>query len=562
MKLLGKAHDAEFWREVREKDVYERFRNESLKAWEKWVSDYEPKALSYSKWKLFWETGDRSEYEREYFDRRRALEHVATLALIYPEEKKYIDKLMDLIYIICDEYTWCLPAHQGQNERNDNTRVDLFASEMGLYMSVIYTLMGDRLDPVIRDRMVVEINRRIVDTYLGCENYGWWEVGKTNWTAVCVGSVGCTLMLMRPDLMTEAMEARLLKAMQGFVDGFEDDGVCTEGCGYWSYGVGFFVQFADMIRTFTGGRVDYFTISKMKAIATFPQKMFLSEQAAVSFADGNRELDYNFSVMHRLKSEYPEDVLIYSPDFGSFDGGCGRFIIRLMGAVWLVPEYYLDPADSTTEFEEYAANAQWLTKRTASYGFAAKAGHNAEMHNHNDVGSFILARDGRQILTDVGAGAYTRQYFSAVRYDIFEPASKSHSVPLIDGLQQSVGREFGAKDVKYEKGSFSFDMAGAYATDKLASLGREFKLYDDRIELTDTYAFNEECPVVERIVLTEEPKVDGSTITTASCSISFDPTVCELSIGGDYGTTSRKPYYYFLDFKLNAGAREFKVVIR
>ena len=562
MKLLGKAHDAEFWREVREKDVYERFRNESLKAWEKWVSDYEPKALSYSKWKLFWETGDRSEYEREYFDRRRALEHVATLALIYPEEKKYVDKLMDLIYIICDEYTWCLPAHQGQNERNDNTRVDLFASEMGLYMSVIYTLMGDRLDPVIRDRMVVEINRRIVDTYLGCENYGWWEVGKTNWTAVCVGSVGCTLMLMRPDLMTEAMEARLLKAMQGFVDGFEDDGVCTEGCGYWSYGVGFFVQFADMIRTFTGGRVDYFKIPKMKAIATFPQKMFLSEQAAVSFADGNRELDYNFSVMHRLKSEYPEDVLIYSPDFGSFDGGCGRFIIRLMGAVWLVPEYYLDPADSTTEFEEYAANAQWLTKRTASYGFAAKAGHNAEMHNHNDVGSFILARDGRQILTDVGAGAYTRQYFSEVRYDIFEPASKSHSVPLIDGLQQSVGREFGAKDVKYEKGSFSFDMAGAYATDKLASLGREFKLYDDRIELTDTYAFNEECPVVERIVLTEEPKVDGSTVTTASCSISFDPTACELSIGGDYGTTSRKPYYYFLDFKLNAGVREFKVVIR
>ena len=105
-------------------------------------------------------------------------------------------------------------------------------------------------------------------------------------------------------------------------------------------------------------------------------------------------------------------------------------------------------------------------------------------------------------------------------------------------------------------------MAGAYATDKLASLGREFKLYDDRIELTDTYAFNEECPVVERIVLTEEPKVDGSTVTTASCSISFDSTACELSIGGDYGTTSRKPYYYFLDFKLNAGVREFKVVIR
>ena len=562
MKLLGRAHEAEFWREVREKDVYSRFRSESLKYWEKKLADYEPKALSYSKWKLFWETGDRAEYEHDYFDRRRALEHATMLALIYPEEKKYIDKVMDLVYIICDEYTWCLPAHQGQNERNDNTRVDLFASEMGFYLSVIYTLLGDRLDSVIKDRIVVEINRRIVDTYLGCENYGWWETGKTNWTAVCVGSVGCTLMLMRPDLMTEAMEARLLRAMQGFIDGFADDGVCTEGCGYWSYGVGFFVNFADMIRTFTGGRIDYFKIPKMKAIATFPQKMFLSEQSAVSFADGNRDLDYNFSVMHRLKSEYPDDVLIYSPDFGSFDGGCGRLIVRLMGAVCLVEDYYLNPADSTTEFEEYAQNAQWLTKRTASYGFAAKAGHNAEMHNHNDVGSFILARGGKQILTDVGAGAYTRQYFSSERYGIFEPSSRSHSVPIIDGLYQSVGKEFGAKDVEYKQGRFSFDMAGAYATDKLESLKREFKLYDDRIELTDTYAFSEECPAVERIVFTEEPKMCGSVISSESCSISYDPSECSVSISGECGTTSSCTHYYFVDFKLNAGVHEFKVVIK
>ena len=560
MRLLGRAHDAEFWREVREKDVYERFRNESLEYWESTLRDYEPKALSYSSWRLFWQTGDRSVYEAEYFGRRRALEHAVILALVYPEEQKYIDKVMDLVYIICDEYTWCLPAHQGQNERNDNTRVDLFAAEMGYYMSVIYTLLGDRLDSVIRDRIVVEINRRIVDTYLGCENYGWWEVGKTNWTAVCVGSVGCTLMLMRPDLMTETMEARLLKAMQGFVDGFADDGVCTEGCGYWSYGVGFFVCFADMIRTFTSGRIDYFKIPKMKAIATFPQKMFLSERAAVSFADGNRELEYNFSVMHRLKSEYPEDVLIYSPDFGSFDGGCGRLIVRLMGAVWLVEDYYRNPADSTTELEEYAPDAQWLTKRTASYGFAAKAGHNAEMHNHNDVGSFIFARDGRQILADVGAGVYTRQYFSEIRYEIFEPSSRSHSVPIVDGKYQSVGRDFGASDVTYERGLFAFDMAGAYDTDKLTSLRREFKLCDDKIELTDTYELADECSVVERIVLTEKPEICGSTVRSESCSISFDPSVCTVTIGGERGNVGDE--YYFADFRLNEGVREFKVVIK
>lgn len=562
MKLLGRAHDKEFWREVRENEVYARFRNESLNYWERKLVDYEPKALTYSKWKLFWETGDRGIYEREYFDRRRALEHATMLALIYPEEKKYTDKVMDLVYIICDEYTWCLPAHQAQNERNDNTRVDLFASETAFHLAIIHTLLGDRLEPLIKDRIVKEIDRRVVDTYLGCENYGWWETGQSNWTAVCVGSVGCTLMLMRPELMTDAMEARLMKAIEGFIDGFADDGVCTEGCGYWSYGVGFFVFFADMIRTFTGGRIDYFKIPKMKAIATFPQKMFLSERAAVSFADGNRILDYNFSVMHRLKSEYPEDVLIYSPDFGSFDGGCGRLSIRLFGAVWLVGDYYLNPADSTTEFEEYAQNAQWLTKRTASYGFAAKAGHNKEMHNHNDVGSFIFAKDGEQILVDVGAGAYTRQYFSSERYGIFEPSSRSHSVPIIDGLYQSVGGEYRATDVKYEKGCFSMDISGAYATDKLASLKREFRFYDDRVEMCDTYDFKSECPVVERLVFASEIKVNGSVIEAKGCTVSFDPELCTVSIGGENASGNNGKYYYFADFRLKEGAREFKVVIR
>ena len=38
---------------------------------------------------------------------------------------------------------------------------------------------------------------------------------------------------------------------------------------------------------------------------------------------------------------------------------------------------------------------------------AAKGGHNAESHNHNDVGSFIVYADGYPALIDVGVEAYT-----------------------------------------------------------------------------------------------------------------------------------------------------------
>ena len=560
MQLLGRGNDPLFWQQVREKEIFERYRDELLAFWRDSVKDHEIKSLSYSKWKLFWQTGDRGEYEGDYFYRRRCVERTTVLALIYPEEKQYTDKLMDLIFAICDEYTWCLPAHQGQNEKNDNSRLDLFATETGFYLSIIYTLLSDRLDEVIKDRIRVEIDRRIVSTLLSCENYGWWETGTSNWTAVCVGSIGCTLMLMRPELMTDKMIKRLTVAMDGFLRGFADDGICTEGCGYWAYGVSFFVQFADMLRTFTHGEIDYFKHPKMKAIASFPQKMVLSGKAAVSFADGNRQLEYTFGVMHRLKAEYPDDVLIYSPEYGTFDIGCGRLSIRLFGAVWMNEEYYLNPADNTIAFESYAANTQWLTKRTASYGFAAKAGHNKELHNHNDVGSFIFAKNGRQLLVDTGAGRYTRQYFSSERYGIFEPSSRSHSVPVVNGEYQMVGEEYSAYNVEYSAGVFSMDIAGAYPKSGVTSIHRTFLMNDDAVRLTDKYVMGEDDVVVERFVTDVEPTLTSSdTILIGDATVRFDPTSAELTVNTEDGSSGK---YYLLDFTLKRGIKEFGIEIK
>ena len=558
MKLLGKGQDPAFWVGLKEKPEFERYIKGLWDYWNKEGEAFEIKALPYSKWKLFWESGDRGLYEGEYFKRRYFIEHVLILALIYPENKEFIDKLSDVIFAVCDEYTWCLPAHQGQRDKNDNSRVDLFASETGFYLAIADTLLADRLDPLIRDRIRVEVKRRIFDTILGCENYGWWEKGHNNWTAVCTGSVGCAMMLLSPELMDEKMQKRLVTSMEGFLSGFADDGICTEGCGYWAYGVSFFVQFADMIKVFTGGKIDFFKEKKMRSIATFPQRMFLSGKASVSFADGPRTLEYTMGVMHRLKDEYPDDVLIYSPEYGSYDIGCGRLCIRLYSAIWHNDEYYNYPADSTASFEEYAANACWLTKRTVNYGFAAKAGHNEEMHNHNDVGSFIFAKNGRQLIMDLGAGVYTRQYFSNERYNIFEPSSRSHCVPIIGGEYQYHSINASARDVVYRKGHFSMDIAGAYPEGNAKSIKRSFDMYDDKVVLTDVFDVKEGCEVIERFVSLVEPKFDTDGV------IFFDE--CRFTYTGDAKIElstedTHQGVCYILDFVLNEATKEFKVVM-
>lgn len=559
MELLMKAKNPEFWKEVREKDCYKRIREELLALWEEYGADNPIPVLRYSEFKQFWVTGNRGIYETPYFRKRQGMNCSALLSLIYPEEEKYLNRLMDHIYTICDEYTWCVPAHQGQLDKNDNCRIDLFASETGFALSEIYTMLGERLEPLIRHRIETEVQRRIIDPFTAVENYGWWEVGKSNWTAVCMGSVACSVMLMRPELY-ESIRPRVQAAMENYLSGFKADGICEEGCGYWHYGYGFFVVYADMLRTFTDGAADYFKRDHVRTIAGFIQKMFLSGNASVGFADGGRSVRYHLGLVHYLKNEYPDYVSVYDPKYSYNYDGCARFCLHLRSLLWLDEEIYNHPADNENR-DYYAPETQWFVRRTSAYGFAAKGGHNAEMHNHNDVGSFVFAKNGRQVLMDQGPGVYSRQYFSGERYKKVECSSRGHSVPLIGEETQFTGRDAAARDSRFENGIFTTDIAGAYKCPALTSLVRSFSFTEETVTLTDTYTLTEELPITERIVTLLKPELPEPGIAVVEdVTVRYNPDDCDAEIGEekkDNGTVC-----YFLNFRLHSGVRTFTCEIR
>ena len=560
MELIRKAKDPSFWRTVRESEDYAPLRQLVEDKWENEYKDYVITPLKYSEFKLFFTTGDRAIYQKPYFQRRHAIAFATIYHLIHPEDDTIIEKLMDWIYTILDEYTWCLPAHQGKLEPNNPSRIDLFASETGFILSEIDYLLGDELEPLIRNRIKGECKRRIIDPFFGVENYGWWENGHMNWTSVCMCSVAATAMHLFPEIMTEENIERCNRAMEGFLQGFGDDGFCLEGVGYWGYGFGFFVMYADMIRDFTEGRVNFFNREKVKTIATFPQKMFISGNCSVSFADGPRSLKYQTGTLHYLKKEFPEDVLVYSPKYAAY--GEGKFTTLLRAFLWYEPEYAKNYADETTELECYGQDACWYVRRTAAYGFAAKAGNNNEFHNHNDVGSFIFAVDGHQTLMDVGAGKYTRQYFARdTRYDIIECSSLGHSVPVIGEKGQLFGAEYCAKDVSCKDGVFTMDIAGAYGIEELRSLKRTFVLHDDFVTLTDTYDYIGSEELTERFVsldpfvITEE----GS-FSVSGAVVTFDPSLAELVSYVRENDFGRR--IYTVDLALKPGVRSITVEIR
>jgi hypothetical protein len=172
------------------------------------------------------------------------------------------------------------------------------------------------------------------------------------------------------------------------------------------------------------------------------------------------------------------------------------------------------------------------------YSLGAKAGHNNEFHNHNDVGSFLISKGGRVTFCDPGGGEYTKDYFGPNRYSIFVTSGRAHSVPVINGEYQTFGKREGSVEI-FEDNRFKFSMKGGYEIDSLSSLTRDFECLDDGVRLTDVFEFSDTpVSVTERFVsLLPLEEKDGK-ILCGESSLSFDKENFDVSFGME--TVSRK----------------------
>jgi hypothetical protein len=111
-------------------------------------------------------------------------------------------------------------------------------------------------------------------------------------------------------------------------------------------------------------------------------------------------------------------------------------------------------------------------------GVALKGGHNAEHHNHNDVGSFVVALAGATPIVDPGSEVYTARTFSSRRYDSGVLNSFGHSVPRVAGQLQRSGREAAARllrsDFTDRSDTLVLDLRAAYDVEDLKELKRSF----------------------------------------------------------------------------------------
>ena len=545
---LQKAKDAAFWDKVRTDSAYSAFTKELFEIWAKDCEGDIP-ACKCSEYIMFNTNGSRSEYEQSYFRRRRALNASAMLSMIYPDNDEYFTKLCDVIFAICDEYNWTVPAHLGNFKDVVIDKIDLFAAETGFALSEIDYLLEDRLPPLIRSRIRYEIDRRIISPFADGKKY-WWETLTSNWAAVCAGSVAITFMYQRPDLF-ESVYPRLKQSLDNFLSGFPDDGICQEGLGYWHYGFGFYVCFADMYYEHTKKNVDLLSGEKIKEIVKFPSRMYLDDNGtSVSFSDSGMKNKTHLGTVYYLKSRFADIVKIPDPSLLYSADNCGRWGLHIRSILWFDPT--VTSAKSVDICTDYAPISQWLVKRTPMYGFAAKGGDNEEPHNHNDIGAFIIASGGEQVLCDPGAAKYSKQYFGAERYTFFQTSSRGHSVPIIDGQYQLKGKDRCAT-AEFSDDIFSIEFSRAYGIEALSQLKRSFEFSDDCVTLTDKFDFSSGGhEITERFVSRFPCEISGDTVRTKNIAIKADG---EISI-------EQNGAFYCIDFKLPKNTLDFHATIK
>lgn len=430
-------------------------------------------ALTEAQFALYEETGNRLIYEKEYFERRRFLAVFGLLSIWYARDED-LRKLEEVLREICLEETWALPAHVNRREKDWQRTVDLFASETGQTLAQIITELSGKLDTALVKQVRDLVVYRLLDSYMEREKGSWrWESMKNNWVAVCAGSLGSMALYLLQDepARQKAILDRVITTLPDYLEGMCDDGACPEGLSYFTYGMVYYMGFAEQLRAHTNGAVCLADQEKVHRIARFQQKCYLTDGLTVSFSDGNSHDRFRLGLTcHLAQTVSGVEIPPLDAAMTFEDDGCYRFMANYQDDCWV--RQYLETDNENAAAQEPAEwftvlpHAQWAVWKNDGLDMAIKGGHNGEPHNHNDVGSLMFAADGEIFLSDLGCGEYTKEYFAdETRYTILCNRSYGHSVPVLNGQEQKAGAEYGTTDFAGDdSGCVRLEFGGAYGS--------------------------------------------------------------------------------------------------
>ena len=433
-------------------------------------------------------SGNRSNYDAL---NTRQREKLATLvfAEVFENQGRFLDEIADGIWAICEQTYWGSTAHLGMQRAGtglpDVTEpiVDLFAAETGALLAWTDYLLGDRLDkvsPLLRKRIRAEVDRRVLTPALQRDDFWWMGFGErkniNNWNPWINSNWLAVVLLLEADPPRRTGSVyKIMRSLDNFINIYPDDGASDEGPGYWGRAGASLFDNLELLRSATNGTIDIYRAPLVRSMGQYIYRVYINDQYFIPMGDASAKLTPDAELVYQYGKRIGDPLMqgfgaLLAQRRGPYRPGSSS-PGRILPALFVAREIATAQAAEPLLGSVWLADLQLMAARSTPNSdvglyVAAWGGHNAQSHNHNDVGNFIVYGDGKPVLIDLGVETYSAKTFSSQRYEIWTMQSAYHNLPTINGVLQAAGREFQAKNLSFNETAnrvtFSADIASAY----------------------------------------------------------------------------------------------------
>lgn len=440
---------------------------------------------------IYWREKRRDPQFDKVRDQRYNRLRVLATAECIENQGRFLKPLEEAIAAACSDRTWFFCNHDGGllQWNGKEVGIDLSVAQVSETLVTIDRILGDRLSPGTRELIASEMRRRVLDPYRAAvngsgERWVWWITTESNWNVVCHYGVATVALWYGRDREERAFFlAAAEKYVAHFLHSYGPDGYCAEGMNYWNYGYGNFAPLCELVLQATDGKLDWFEMPGARICGLYPARIQVINGIYPAFADCNYDPRPSPPMMAFVSRHYRLGLKEWD-GVDIVNKGAGfphAMMYALPNSATLAA-----PASSMTELYElrtYFDHGGVMIGRPARgsdcrMGVALKGGHNAEPHNHNDLGAFVVVLGKEQLVTDPGGEKYNGKTFTPQRYEGELLNSYGHPVPVISGQLQKSGRDAQAKvlqaDCTEEADTYALDLRSAYPVPELAKLERTF----------------------------------------------------------------------------------------
>jgi Heparinase II/III-like protein len=446
------------------------------------------RATDYSR---YFRDGNRTAYETTVRARHERLSRAVVMSMAAEgagDRTAWLDEVADGVIVFCEQSTWCWAAHDDVRGRRGHVLpdvaspfLDLGAGEVAAQLAWVDLALGNALDdrfPGLRERMRSEVAERIFNPFLSRRDWHWLGLNGDvhNWNPWIHGNVIVAACALADDPATRARIVALsIDGIDRYLASLPADGAIDEGYAYWWNGAARALEALETLEIATGGHLGAAALDLIPALVRFPVGMHVAGPWYVNFADAPARLSHAVpwrTLAHWGRIAGEDTVVAHAGEQAATlepageTVGLGRLVLALADADW-PPARGEKPTAPPPSL--WLGSVQIMVARAGdtqrAIVVAAKGGHNAEHHNHKDVGSFTVAVDGTPVLVDAGQPTYTAQTFGSDRYSIRAMQSGWHSTPAPWGLEQALGREAAATSAFHDDGSIAettFDLSRVY----------------------------------------------------------------------------------------------------